>query len=82
MCILANVQSQSKGFTMTLCPIAVVVGCKKCPVFKICPVKRLIGDLPKTPEPEVQAKAATKTTPKPRTASSKKATSRKNSTAK
>jgi hypothetical protein len=30
---------------MTLCPIAIVSGCKKCPVFKICPVKGLIGDV-------------------------------------
>jgi len=29
---------------MTLCPIAIAVGCKKCPVFSVCPVKGLIGD--------------------------------------
>ena len=29
---------------MTVCPIALVVGCKKCPVFKVCPVKGVIGD--------------------------------------
>ncbi len=29
---------------MTLCPIALAVGCKKCPIFSICPVKSLIGD--------------------------------------
>jgi len=29
---------------MTICPIAVVAGCAKCPVFKICPVKGVIGD--------------------------------------
>jgi len=29
---------------MTLCPIALAVGCQKCPVFKVCPVKGLIGD--------------------------------------
>ncbi|MCI4430289.1 MAG: hypothetical protein JHC40_14110 [Burkholderiales bacterium] len=29
---------------MTLCPIALVVGCKKCPAFSICPVKASIGD--------------------------------------
>jgi hypothetical protein len=32
---------------MTICPIAIVVGCQKCPAFKICPLKRLIGDQPK-----------------------------------
>ena len=29
---------------MTLCPIAIAVGCKKCPAFSVCPVKSLIGD--------------------------------------
>ncbi|HEX8739463.1 MAG TPA: hypothetical protein VF925_04905 [Casimicrobiaceae bacterium] len=29
---------------MTLCPVAVAVGCKKCPVFAICPLKTIIGD--------------------------------------
>ena len=32
---------------MTLCPIAIAVGCKKCPVFSVCPVKSVIGDQPK-----------------------------------
>jgi len=31
---------------MTLCPIAIAVGCQKCPIFKICPVKTIIGDAP------------------------------------
>jgi hypothetical protein len=29
---------------MTLCPIALAVGCKKCPLFSICPLKTVIGD--------------------------------------
>jgi hypothetical protein len=29
---------------MTLCPMALIVGCKKCPMFAICPLKKLIGD--------------------------------------
>ncbi len=29
---------------MTLCPIAIVAGCKKCPAFKMCPLKGVIGD--------------------------------------
>jgi len=29
---------------MTLCPIAVAVGCQKCPAFSICPLKGVIGD--------------------------------------
>ena len=35
---------------MTLCPIAVVVGCKKCPAFSVCPLKSVIGDMPKADE--------------------------------
>lgn len=31
---------------MTLCPIALAVGCRKCPVFAVCPATRLIGDQP------------------------------------
>lgn len=34
---------------MTLCPIAVVAGCAKCPVYKVCPLKTVIGDAPKAP---------------------------------
>ena len=29
---------------MTLCPVAIAVGCKKCPVFAVCPLKSVIGD--------------------------------------
>ena len=29
---------------MTLCPIALAVGCKKCPAFAVCPLKGVIGD--------------------------------------
>jgi hypothetical protein len=32
---------------MALCPVALAVGCKKCPVFAICPVKGIIGDYKK-----------------------------------
>jgi hypothetical protein len=28
---------------MTLCPIALAVGCKKCPAFSVCPLKSVIG---------------------------------------
>ncbi|MCL4746032.1 MAG: hypothetical protein KJZ83_11520 [Burkholderiaceae bacterium] len=35
---------------MTLCPIAVVAGCRKCPVFSVCPLKTVIGDVPKAGE--------------------------------
>jgi hypothetical protein len=29
---------------MTLCPIAIAVGCKKCPAVSVCPLKGVIGD--------------------------------------
>jgi len=32
---------------MTLCPIALAVGCKKCPAFTVCPLKSVIGDYKK-----------------------------------
>ena len=35
---------------MTLCPIAIVAGCKKCPAFSICPLKTVLGDEPKPGE--------------------------------
>lgn len=42
---------------MTVCPIAIAVGCKKCPVFSVCPVKTVIGDQPK-PDEAAPAKSA------------------------
>ena len=32
---------------MTLCPIAIVSGCKKCPAFSVCLLKGVIGDYKK-----------------------------------
>jgi hypothetical protein len=32
---------------MTICPIAIAVGCKKCPIYSPCPLKSVIGDQPK-----------------------------------
>lgn len=29
---------------MTLCPIAIAAGCKKCPAFSVCPLKTVLGD--------------------------------------
>ena len=29
---------------MTICPIALVVGCKKCPTFSFCPLTTILGD--------------------------------------
>ena len=37
---------------MTLCPIAIAVGCKKCPAFGICPLKTALGDQAQSQGPE------------------------------
>jgi hypothetical protein len=29
---------------MTLCPVALAAGCRKCPIFSVCPLKGVIGD--------------------------------------
>jgi hypothetical protein len=39
---------------MTLCPIALAVGCKKCPVFAVCPLKSVIGDYKKQEGTEIK----------------------------
>jgi hypothetical protein len=41
---------------MTLCPIAIAAGCKKCPIVSVCPAKSLIGDY----KPEKPAKDASR----------------------
>jgi hypothetical protein len=40
---------------MVLCPVALAVGCKKCPIFNVCPAKSIIGDY--KPDEERQAKS-------------------------
>jgi len=39
---------------MTLCPIAIAVGCKKCPAFAICPLKGVLGDQGAAQPPEAK----------------------------
>jgi hypothetical protein len=34
----------SLEFIMVLCPVAIAIGCRKCPIFRVCPVKGIIGD--------------------------------------
>ena len=46
---------------MTLCPIALAVGCKKCPAYAACPLKSVLGDAPKD-----GASSSPKTTDKPK----------------
>ncbi len=41
---------------MTLCPIAITAGCKKCPAFSFCPLKTVIGDQVKEGRAETSGK--------------------------
>jgi hypothetical protein len=51
---------------MTICPIAIVAGCQKCPAFKICPLKGVLGDKPPAPVEKAAAPV------KPRAAAKRK----------
>ena len=42
---------------MTLCPVALAVGCKKCPAFAVYPLKGVIGDYQKTDEAQTEQRA-------------------------
>ena len=61
---------------MVICPIALAVGCKKCPVFSVCPVKGVIGDY--KPEPPAAREAPARAMPaKSKPASAKRARTRR-----
>ena len=40
---------------MTLCPIALVATCSKCPVVGVCPLKEVVGDFVPEAKPEHDA---------------------------
>jgi hypothetical protein len=42
---------------MTLCPIAIVAGCKNCPAFSVCPLKGVIGDYRQEEETQTKQQA-------------------------
>jgi hypothetical protein len=42
---------------MTLCPIALVAGCEKCPALNVCPLKGVIGDYRKPGEAQTKTPA-------------------------
>lgn len=42
---------------MTLCPIALAAGCNKCPAFKVCPLKGVLGDYKKPDEAQAKPQA-------------------------
>jgi hypothetical protein len=43
---------------MTLCPVALVAGCRKCPAFSVCPLKGVIGDYRKEDDAQPKQPAA------------------------
>lgn len=47
---------------MTICPIAIVASCRKCPAFTVCPLKSVLGDHVKevTPTPSKASPAGVK----------------------
>ena len=51
---------------MTVCPIAIVSGCVKCPIFKVCPVKSLIGDYVPPSDKKAATETKTKSAAKPK----------------
>ena len=52
---------------MTVCPIALAVGCRKCPLFAVCPVKGVIGDYKEeSPPPKRAASGKTRSSAKAR----------------
>ncbi len=43
---------------MTLCPVALTAGCRKCPIFSVCPLKAVIGDQKKQDGGKPESKSA------------------------
>jgi hypothetical protein len=49
---------------MTLCPVAIAAGCKKCPVVGMCPLKTVIGNYNEDEKSDGSSAAAKAATPK------------------
>lgn len=43
---------------MKICPIALAVGCPKCPAFKVCPAKGVLGGYSEPPAKGAQPSQA------------------------
>jgi hypothetical protein len=54
-----------RSTAMTVCPIAIAVGCKKCPAFSVCPLKSVIGDQKQDDAPATKAEASSAGKKKP-----------------
>ncbi|MGB0126283.1 MAG: hypothetical protein WBP72_01505 [Rhodocyclaceae bacterium] len=49
---------------MTLCPVAIMAGCKKCPVVGMCPLKTVIGNYNEEEKSGGSSASAKATSPK------------------
>jgi hypothetical protein len=59
--VICHIQQPSGDRMPTICPIAVAVGCRKCPIYRVCPMTTLIGDqLPRKPEKSLSRSAPKK----------------------
>jgi hypothetical protein len=43
---------------MKICPVAIAVGCRKCPIVAVCPAKGIIGDYNETAPKQADTKQA------------------------
>jgi hypothetical protein len=50
--------AKPRSAAMTVCPIAIAVGCQRCPAFKVCPLKAVLGDQPKSDAAEAPKPAS------------------------
>jgi len=48
-------------FSVIICPIALAVGCEKCPAFSFCPLTTVLGD--QQEEDEIEWSAGSTNTP-------------------
>jgi hypothetical protein len=55
--MIADCRRPFWSLAMVVCPVALAVGCGKCPIYKMCPLKGVIGDY-KTPADIIAAKPA------------------------
>lgn len=55
---LSCVSTFTQERAMKICPIAVVAGCAKCPIYKPCPLKGVIGDYVKPDEKSTKTNAS------------------------
>jgi hypothetical protein len=45
---------------MTVCPVAIVAGCGKCPIVRICPLKTVLGDFRPEADKQIERKTERK----------------------